>query len=200
MTKSLICAFLILTTVELVYAGWREPIRAEHGMVVTAEKQATRIGMSILQQGGNAVDAAVAVGFALAVTYPQAGNIGGGGFMVIRTFDGARFTLDYREKAPGGADRNMYLDEQGNVVEDASIVGYLASGVPGSVAGLYRAHKRFGKLPWKNLVQPAIDLARSGFHTGICSAGFQLRLLFSPGTERHTRKATPSLNQTWLPR
>jgi len=147
----------------LIQAGWRDPVRSHQAMVVTAETNATRIGTMIMQQGGNAVDAAAAVGFALAVTHPQAGNIGGGGFMLIRTSDGAHYALDYREKAPRKADRDMYLDEAGKVIEDASTIGYLASGVPGSVAGLYTAHERLGKLPWASVLQPAIDLAENGF-------------------------------------
>ena len=132
-------------------------------MVATADKYATDTGLNILKNGGNAVDAAVAVGFVLAVTYPQAGNIGGGGFMIIRTKDGEYAALDYREKAPLKAKKNMYLDDKGDVRKDASTMGYLAIGVPGTVAGLFEAHSKYGSLPWNNLVQPAIDLAQNGF-------------------------------------
>ena len=131
-------------------------------MVTTDAPLATDVGVRILRAGGNAVDAAVATAFALAVVYPEAGNLGGGGFMVTRMADGTMAALDFREKAPLAATRDMYLDAQGNVT-DASVVGYLASGVPGAVAGLYAAHDRFGELPWKDVVEPAIRLAEQGF-------------------------------------
>jgi gamma-glutamyltranspeptidase/glutathione hydrolase len=127
-------------------------------MVVTTDVLASEVGRRILQEGGNAVDAAVAVSFALAVVNPEAGNIGGGGFMVARLADGTEVALDYREKAPRAATRDMYLDEDGNVT-DRSVVGHLASGVPGTVMGMWRAHARFGSLPWADLVQPAVELA-----------------------------------------
>nr|WP_240337068.1 gamma-glutamyltransferase [Rufibacter sp. SYSU D00308] len=131
-------------------------------MVVSAHPEASRIGLEILQQGGNAYDAAVATGFALAVAYPVAGNIGGGGFLVYRKQDGETGTLDYREKAPKAASRDMYLDAQGNVMQDASTLGHLAVGVPGAVDGLVAMHQKLGSLPWAQVVQPAIDLARQG--------------------------------------
>ncbi|MCY7356405.1 MAG: gamma-glutamyltransferase, partial [Rudanella sp.] len=135
-----------------------------NGMVATAHPEASRVGLDILRAGGNAVDAAVAVQFALAVVYPGAGNIGGGGFMVYRDKTGAAFTLDFREKAPGKATQNMYLDSAGNVRPGGlSISGHLASGVPGSVDGMVQAHARFGKLAWQQVLQPAIDLAKRGF-------------------------------------
>ena len=133
-----------------------------HAMVVSGSPIASDVGRKILEQGGNAVDAAVAVGFALAVVHPEAGNIGGGGFMVIRTRDGAVQTLDYRETAPGRASRDMYVNRRGNPT-DLSITGALSAGVPGSVAGLLEARRRFGKLPLRTLIQPAIALARDGF-------------------------------------
>jgi gamma-glutamyltranspeptidase/glutathione hydrolase len=132
-------------------------------MVVTADKYATAVGIQILNKGGNAVDAAVAVGFTLAVTYPQAGNIGGGGFMLIRTNDGEHHALDYREKAPMAAYKDMFLDENNEVTSNASTSGYLAIGVPGTVSGLYRAHDKFGSMSWSALIQPAIELAQNGF-------------------------------------
>jgi len=132
-------------------------------MVVTIHHDATDAGVAILQQGGNAVDAAVAVGFALAVVYPAAGNIGGGGFMLIRDKHGRTHFLDYREKAPAGASRDMYLDAQGNVVPGMSLVGYKASGVPGTVAGLAYAQKHFGKLTLAQDMAPAIRLASDGY-------------------------------------
>ena len=136
---------------------------ADSAMVVSAHPLASRAGADILKAGGNAVDAAVATQFALAVVYPQAGNLGGGGFMVLRNHDGFTATLDYREKAPGLSTEDMYLDEDGNVRTGVSEKGHLSSGVPGSVAGMFQAHQRYGTLPWEVLVQPAIDLAENGF-------------------------------------
>ncbi|HEY9194782.1 MAG TPA: gamma-glutamyltransferase, partial [Mucilaginibacter sp.] len=134
-----------------------------NGMVVCAYPDAAQAGLDILKKGGNAVDAAVAVQFALAVTYPEAGNIGGGGFMVFRSKDGKTNTLDFREKGPGAANVNMYLDSAGNVIPDMSLYTHQASGVPGSVDGMAEAHRKYGKLKWADLVQPAVNLARNGF-------------------------------------
>ena len=141
----------------------KQGVIAHHGMVVSAHPLASRVGVEILKKGGNAIDAAIAVQFALAVVLPWAGNIGGGGFMVIRNSDGEIAALDYREKAPLSGGRNMYLDSLGNVVEEASTHGHLAVGVPGSVAGMVEAHEKFGHLSWADLVQPAINLAKNGF-------------------------------------
>lgn len=138
------------------------PARFAHGAVVSDSALASEVGAQVMRDGGNAVDAAVATGLALAVTFPAAGNLGGGGFMVIRRPDGSAFALDYRETAPAAASRNMYLDADGRLMGD-SLSGPKASGIPGTVAGLYEAHRRFGKLKWSRLVQPAIDLARNGF-------------------------------------
>lgn len=138
-------------------------VLADSAMVVSAHPLASMVGSRILRSRGNAVDAAIAVQFALAVVYPAAGNIGGGGFMVFRRKDGFITSLDYREKAPGLASRDMYLDETGLVKKGLSEKGHLSSGVPGSVAGMYEAHRQYGSLPWKELVQPAIDLASNGF-------------------------------------
>ncbi|WP_276372054.1 gamma-glutamyltransferase [Chryseolinea sp. H1M3-3] len=138
-------------------------ILADSAMVVSAHPLASHVGATILRKGGNAVDAAIATQFALAVVYPSAGNIGGGGFMVLRQKDGTATTLDYREKAPAAASAIMYLDSAGEVLEDLSARGHLASGVPGTVAGLAEAHVKYGSLPWKDLVQPAIDIALKGF-------------------------------------
>lgn len=135
----------------------------KNGMVVSAHPLATEIGLSILKQGGNAYDAAVATQFALAVCYPRAGNIAGGGFMVSRSQDGNIETLDFREKAPKKATETMYLDENGNPIQNLSTQGYLAVGVPGSVAGMYEIHLQKGKLPWAKLIEPAIQLAKNGF-------------------------------------
>ncbi len=134
-----------------------------NGMVVCAYPEAAKAGLEVLQKGGTAVDAAIAVQFALAVTHPAAGNIGGGGFMVYRSAKGETNTLDYREMAPAAASANMYLDSAGNVIADKSLHTHQASGVPGSVDGLVEAHKKYGKLKWEDLVQPAINLAKNGF-------------------------------------
>ena len=132
-----------------------------HGAVSSAEANASRVGLEVLRAGGNAIDAAVAVGFALAVTHPSAGNLGGGGFMVVRMADGTEAAFDYRERAPGAASRDMYLDAKGEPT-DARLVGAKAAGIPGTVAGLAMAHERFGTRPWKTLLEPAIALARDG--------------------------------------
>jgi len=135
----------------------------DSAMVVSAHPIASEVGVAILKKGGNAIDAVIAVQFALAVVFPAAGNIGGGGYMVTRMKDGSVFALDYREIAPAKATTNMYLDKNENVVPNLSTEGHLASGVPGSVDGMVEAHKKLGALPWKELVQPAIDLALKGF-------------------------------------
>lgn len=137
-------------------------IEASNGMVVTTHPAASQIGLDILRKGGNAIDAAVAVNFALAVCHPAAGNIGGGGFLVYRTAKGKAYTLDYREMAPLAASRDMYLDSSGQVIPGKSFVGIHSVGVPGAVAGMEAMHKRLGKLAWEELVQPAVDLARNG--------------------------------------
>ncbi len=140
-----------------------EPVRAKHAMVVTIHHDATDAGLAILKQGGNAIDAAVAVAFTLAVVHPQDGNLGGGGFMLIRTNHGKTHFLDYREKAPAAATRDMYLDEQKNVIPELSTVGYKASGVPGTVAGLVYAQGHFGKLTLQQDMAPAIHFATDGY-------------------------------------
>jgi gamma-glutamyltranspeptidase/glutathione hydrolase len=139
-----------------------QPVRARHGMVVAREFHAAEAGLDVLKAGGNAVDAAVAVGFALAVTHPSAGNIGGGGFMLLRMADGRTAFLDFRERAPAAAAHDMYLDSAGNPTEDSTI-GYRASGVPGTVRGFEYAWKKYGTKPWASLVRPAADLAAKGF-------------------------------------
>ena len=140
------------------YSADTEPITAPNGMVSTTDTLATRVGLQVLEDGGTAVDAAIAVSFALAVVQPQAGNIGGGGFMVTRTAEGETFALDYRERAPLAAHADMYLDDDGEPT-DASYLGHQAVGVPGSVMGMWEAHERFGTLEWARLVQPAVELA-----------------------------------------
>jgi gamma-glutamyltranspeptidase/glutathione hydrolase len=139
------------------------PVHAQHAIVVSVHELASHIGVEIMQAGGNAVDAAVATGFALAVVHPAAGNIGGGGFMLIRMADGKTHFLDYREMAPAAATRDMYLDGQGNVIPGASGIGYKAIGVPGSVAGMVYAEQKYGKLTLRQVIAPAIHLAREGY-------------------------------------
>jgi gamma-glutamyltranspeptidase/glutathione hydrolase len=147
---------------QLLCAQGLEPVHAKKAMVVSTHPEAAAVGAEIMRQGGNAVDAAVATGFALAVVHPSAGNIGGGGFMLLRKANGEVHFLDFREKAPRAATRDMYLDQQGNVIPNASQFGYKAIGVPGSVAGLVYAQQHWGKLPLRMVMQPAIRLAREG--------------------------------------
>ena len=149
--------------VQAVAGNVMHPTHAPKAMVATVHPEASKAGVAIMQQGGNAVDAAVAIGFALEVVYPEAGNIGGGGFMLFRRPDGEVHFLDYREKAPAKATANMYLDSQGNVIPDMSTIGYKAIAVPGSVAGLAYAQQHWGKLSLKQVMEPAIRLARDGF-------------------------------------
>lgn len=146
------------------YADVRQPVRDRAGMVVTSNVLATEVGARVLADGGNAVDAAVAVGFALAVVRPRAGNIGGGGFMLVYSAaDGVTQAIDYREVAPAGATRDMFLDAAGEVDAERARFSHLSAGVPGTVAGLHLAHNLYGRLPWKRLLAPAITLARKGF-------------------------------------
>ncbi len=139
------------------------PVAARQGMVVASEPLAAEAGLEILRAGGNAVDAAVAVGFALAVTHPEAGNIGGGGFMLVRLAGGEAVVVDYREEAPAAAARDMFLDARGELIPEATTIGARAAGVPGTVAGLALAHRKYGKLPWARVLRPAIRLAEQGF-------------------------------------
>jgi gamma-glutamyltranspeptidase/glutathione hydrolase len=140
-----------------------QTVQSRRGVVVSASAPASDAGAGVLAMGGNAVDAAVATAFALAVTYPAAGNIGGGGFMIIRLADGRATAIDYRERAPLGATPTMYLDSSGAIDRRAAHDSYLAVGVPGTVRGLALAHKRYGKLPWKAVVEPAVARPRAGF-------------------------------------
>src|SRR5690242_12728065 len=157
----------VLTFVNVSHAVPREPVRARHGMVASTNEVASRVGVEIMKRGGNAVDAAVAVAFALAVTHPAAGNLGGGGFMMIRLKDGRSTAIDYREMAPAAANRDVYLDKNGNLIEGegVSLVGYRAAGVPGTVRGMELALKKYGsgKLTWSQIVEPARRLAANGF-------------------------------------
>src|SRR5579872_1822533 len=138
-----------------------QPVRARHAMVV-AQEYAAEVGVAVLEKGGNAVDAAVAVGFALAVTYPYAGNLGGGGFMLVRFADGRSTFIDFRERAPEKASRDMYLDAQGNPTRE-SLDGWRSVGVPGSVRGFELAQAKYGSKKWAELIAPAIALASKGF-------------------------------------
>ncbi len=164
-----ITASLILQTQSNVttIAASREPVRARHGIVASTNEIASNVGVDVMKRGGNAVDAAIAVAFALAVTHPAAGNLGGGGFMMIRLQDGRTTAIDYREMAPAAATRNVYLDKNGNVIEGegGSIEGYRAAGVPGTVRGMELALKKYGsgKLSWAQLIEPARRLAANGF-------------------------------------
>ena len=164
--------FSVLTAVVLLVSCQNSPAKkqpdpekgvlAPHAMVVSAKEEASQIGLAILKKGGNAFDAMIATELALAVAYPNAGNIGGGGFMVYRLGSGERGALDYREKAPAKAHRDMYLDKNGKVIADKSTLGALAVGVPGTIAGIFEVYQKFGSLPIGELIQPAIDLARKG--------------------------------------
>ncbi|MFT2214472.1 gamma-glutamyltransferase [Rhizobium giardinii] len=156
-------ALILCLALSPALAASPEPVKAEHGMVVTAQHLASDVGIEVLKKGGNAVDAAVAVGYALAVVYPTAGNIGGGGFMTIRLKDGKTTFLDFRERAPLAATKTMYLDDKGEIVKGASTDSYLAVGVPGSVMGLETARERYGTLPRAALLAPAIRFAKDGF-------------------------------------
>src|SRR5215472_13738095 len=163
--KYLICKIVLLSLAfsPASFAEGLRPVHAKSAMVVSVHEEASKVGSEIMHQGGNAVDAAVATGFALAVVHPAAGNIGGGGFMLVRLATGEVHFLDYREKEPKADNREMYLDAQGNVIPNASLIGYKAIGVPGSVAGLLYAQRHWGKLPLRAVMAPAIRLAREGF-------------------------------------
>ena len=165
--RSLILCILCALLASTVAAAPLRPTHAPHAIVASVHELASRAGIEMLHAGGNAVDAAVATGFALAVVHPQAGNLGGGGFLLLRNANGQTHFIDFREKAPAAATENMYLDAQGNVLpesgRDSSVVGYRAIGVPGSVAGLVYAEKHYGKLSLERVIAPAIKLARDGF-------------------------------------
>jgi gamma-glutamyltranspeptidase / glutathione hydrolase len=161
--RNLLISPLLLCLATATLAAPLKPYHAKHAIVVGAHELASQAGIDMMKAGGNAVDAAVATGFALAVVFPQAGNLGGGGFMLIRTAEGAVHFLDYREKAPAAATATMYQDAQGNIIESASLLGYKAIGVPGTVAGLTYAQKTYGKLPLAQVMAPAIKIAREGF-------------------------------------
>jgi gamma-glutamyltranspeptidase / glutathione hydrolase len=178
LSSLLLCIFCLF--VSYVPIGGRAPSVAKNGMVVSSSMIASEVGRDILKQGGNAIDAAVATAFALAVTWPSAGNIGGGGFIVYVDKNGVATTFDFREKAPLAAHEKMFLDKDGNLIKNLNHVGVLSAGTPGTVAGLFKAHEKYGKLPWKKLVSPAIKLASKGI----------------PFSHALTQHAT-SLEETW---
>ncbi len=173
---SLLCFALSL---QLYASAQTDDSGYRNGMVVSAHPIASEVGIEILKKGGNAIDAAVAVQFALAVVYPNAGNIGGGGFMLYRTAQDSVYSLDFREKAPLAATRDMYLDTAGDPIDRLSLDGHLSAGTPGSVDGMVKAHERFGKLPWEDLLEPAVRLAAKGF-----------QLTAMQAEELNSRKAT----------
>ena len=162
----ILCSLCVLLAA-IVAAAPLRPTHAPHAIVTSVHELASRAGVEMLRSGGNAIDAAVATGFALAVVHPQAGNLGGGGFLLLRNANGTTHFIDFREKAPAAATENMYLDAQGNVIpessKDSSVVGYISIGVPGTVAGLVYAEKKYGKLSLEKVIAPAIKLARDGF-------------------------------------
>lgn len=202
----LLAAFISLLLLTSVFAeGGRTPLRVKNGIVTSASRLASEAGVEALKQGGNAVDAAVATAFALAVTWPTAGNIGGGGFMVYHGDDGHATTFDFREKAPLAATETMYLGLDGRIVNNSNHAGFLAVGVPGTVAGLYKAHQELGSLPWADLVAPAIKLAREGIpityalQTGFASG--KSRFDEYPSSARKFSRADGSLYElgdTWV--
>ena len=167
MKRIKVIVLLLVVALNVPVTIAREPVRGRHGMVASTNEVASSVGVEIMKRGGNAVDAAIAVAFALAVTHPAAGNLGGGGFMMIRLKDGRTTAIDYREMAPGAAHRNVYLDKNGNLIEGegGSLVGYRAAGIPGTVRGMELALKKYGsgKLTWAQLVEPARQLAGRGF-------------------------------------
>src|SRR4051794_5799228 len=158
---------VLLSVLNVPLAAAREPVRARHGMVASTNEVASQVGVDIMKRGGNAVDAAIATAFALAVVHPAAGNLGGGGFMMIRLRDGRTTAIDYREMAPAAASHDVYLDRGGALIkgEGSSTVGYRAAGVPGTPAGMAMALKKYGsgKLTWAQLIEPARQLAAQGF-------------------------------------
>ena len=161
--RTAVAAVLALAAAGASHAASQAPVAAEHGMVVSAQHLASKVGVDVLKRGGNAVDAAVAVGYALAVVYPAAGNLGGGGFMTVQLADGRKTFLDFREKAPLAATANMYLDKDGNVIKGLSTNGHLAVGVPGSVSGMEYAREKYGTMKRADLIAPSIQLADRGF-------------------------------------
>ena len=190
-----LCVLFVAAPARAQWSPAPAPVRAERGMVVSAERNASEAGAAVMRAGGNAVDAAVATGFALAVTLPIAGNVGGGGFMVVRFPDGTAATVDYRETAPAAATRDMFLDSTGAFVPERSQVGALSVGVPGAVAGLLHAHARWGRLPLAAVLAPALRLAERGFPLSRVEAAtldfFREPLARFPSTARAFVPAVP---------
>jgi len=184
--------FLIPLLLVVAACGAEKPVAA----VAAPDKYAAEVAADILEAGGNAVDASIAAAFSLAVTKPGSGNIGGGGFMLVY-FDGAANFIDYRETAPAAANRDMYLDADGNVIENASIMGHMASGVPGTVAGMWLAHQRYGSKPWVELLSPAIALARDGFvvHEKLANSAREAAEFFGDSVEFEERFGVLQANQ-----
>lgn len=172
-----------------------QSVVADSAMVVSPHPLSTEVGLGILRQGGNAVDATIALQFAMAVVYPRAGNIGGGGFMVLRNQDGSLASLDYREKAPALANRDMYLDSLGKPIDGLSTQGHLAAGVPGTVAGMFAAHEKYGRLPMAQLIEPAIQLAREGFRITQEEADRLNR--FQEAFQQYNEAPNPFLKNNW---
>ena len=207
--KGLLKSFVLLISLVLATAsfaeGGRTPLRVKNGIVTSASRLASQAGVDAMQAGGNAVDAAIATAFALAVTWPSAGNIGGGGFMVYHGEDGDATTFDFREKAPLAATERMFLGLDGNVVNNSNHMGALSVGVPGTVAGLWKAHQERGSLPWEQLVAPAIKLAREGIPiTYALQSGFlsnKSRFDLYPSSQQKFFKADGSsfeLGELWV--
>jgi gamma-glutamyltranspeptidase / glutathione hydrolase len=167
--KPAVCFLIPFLTALCGTLAARQPEHAKHAMVVAGDPLAVDIGVKILQNGGNAVDAAVAIGFAMAVTYPYAGNLGGGGLMLVRFADGRSTFIDFREAAPGKASHDMYLDAKGNPTRD-SIEGWRSVGVPGTVRGFEMVQRKYGKAKWETLVEPAVELASKGFTVSYATA------------------------------
>lgn len=204
--KSTFPAFIVLVTVILFncqtkYQFEQYPYQAtkvavgNSGMLVSPHPLSSQVGVEILRKGGNAIDAAIAVQFAMAVVYPRAGNLGGGGFMVIRLANGDHDALDYREKAPLAATRNMYLDSSGNVIPDLSRAGILAVGVPGTVAGMVAAHQKYGRLKFNELVKPAVQLAKIGF--GVTQSEANRLNSFKEQFIQHNSTNIPFVKEKW---
>src|SRR5687768_1934334 len=152
-----------LITLLFTHSKINAQVYGQNGMVVSANRLASQVGVDVLKKGGNAIDASIATAFALAVTHPEAGNIGGGGFLVFMNAAGEVTTIDFREKAPLAATASMFLDSTGKLIEGSNHNTLKAVGVPGTVAGLFLAHQKYGKLPWKELVHPSVVLAKKGF-------------------------------------
>lgn len=195
MKKVILSAFILCGSLLQVVA--QNPQAYKNGVIVSAHPEASRVGVDILKKGGNAVDAAVAVELALAVVYPNAGNIGGGGFMIYRSHDGKIDALDYREKAPMQARENMYWGGDGEAITELSMKGALASGVPGTIDGMVKAHAKYGSLPWEELVQPAIDLAEKGFNITEKQAG-EFTKYYSDFVKYSTQGTALTAKEKWI--